>query len=304
MSGVTGFRAIDTTYIGTDKIWALGRAACAQGTCLTLMRTTDSGITWRRVSVPAVGATSIRFANPQTGFIFGGDVLERTTDGGAHWSPESGGAEALETLDSTVIKVSRDNVACSASCLYNVSYAQLGSSGWTQSTVPFIRGYSVQLMRTHGVSYLIVRTSNPASAEQQGQLYQSTDGGAFWRRSSGCPNLIGGSVASDGTLDLLCGADILVDAHTPSAHRIPQPTGTSATITAVDAHTLIVVADRLLRLTGGVQLATALDQTPVGDLGPPGFQNGQVGRWINDDGRSLWTTTDGGATWSGAAFSR
>ena len=304
MGGVTGFRAIDTTYIGTDKIWALGRAACAQGLCLTLVRTTDSGSTWRRVPVPTVAATSIRFANPQTGFIFGRNVLESTTDGGAHWTPEAGGAEALETLDGTVIKVSQANVACSGSCLYNVNYQQLGSSGWMQSTVPFIRGYSVQLMRTHGASYLVVRTSNPASAEQQGQLYQSTDGGASWRRSSACTNLIGGSVASDGTLDLLCGTDILVDAHTPSAHRIPQPTGTSATITAVDAHTLIVVADRLFRLTGGAQLATALDQPPVGDLGPPGFQNGQVGRWINDNGHSIWTTTDGGATWRGAAFSR
>ena len=304
MGGITGFRAIDTTYIGTDKIWALGRAACSQGSCLTLMRTTDSGSTWHAVPVPAVAATSIRFANPQTGFIFGRDVLESTTDGGAHWSPESGGAEALETLDGTVIKVSRDSVACSSLCLYNVSYAHLGSSGWTQSTVPFIRGYSVQLMRAHGVSYLLVRTSNPASAQQQGQLYQSTDGGASWRRSSACTNLIGGSVASDGTLDLLCGADILVDAHTPSAHRVPQPTGISATIAAVDKHTLIVVADRLFRLTGGVQLTTALDQAPVGDLGPPGFQNGQVGRWINENGHTIWTTTDGGATWSGAAFSR
>ncbi len=305
MGGVTGFRAIDATYIGTNKIWALGRAACGQGSCLTLVHTTDSGSTWHSVPVPAVAATSVRFANPQTGFLFGRDVLDTTTDGGANWTPESGGADALETLDGTVIKVSRQNAACAAQCLFNVSYADLGSSAWMQSTVPFLRGYSVQLMRTHNASYLIVRTSNPASAEQQGQLYQSTDGGASWRRSSGCTNLIGGSVASDGTLDLLCGADILVDAHTPSAHRVPQPTGSSATIAAVDAHTLILVADRLFRSTdGGVQLSTALDQAPVGDLGPPGFQNGQVGRWINNDGHTIWTTTDGGATWNGAAFSR
>ena len=304
MGGVTGFRAIDATYVGTDQIWALGHADCRQGRCLTLVHTTDSGKTWKPVPVPAVAATSVRFADPSTGFLFGRNVLERTTDGGTHWTPEPGGADAIETLDQTVIRVSRDNAACAGSCPYNVSYAHLGSSSWMQSTVPFIRGYSVQLMRATGVSYLLVRTSNPASVGHQGQLYRSSDGGASWHRSPACTNLIGGSLAADGTLDLICGNQILVDAHTPTAQYVEQPTGSSATVTAVDAHSLIVVADRLYSSTAGGYLRTALDRAVVDDLGPPGFQNTRVGRWLDDGGRTIWTTTDGGVSWTGAAFSR
>ncbi len=305
MGGVRGFRAADTTYVGTDRIWALGHAACGQGTCLAMVHSADSGHTWQRVPIPSVAATSVRFANAQTGFLFGPQVLERTSDGGAHWTPDAGGADALETLNDTVIKVSSSGQSCNGSCQFHVSYAPLGTSTWTDSTIAPIRGYSVQLLRANGISYLLVRTTDPVLPEAQGQLYRSSDGGASWHRSRACTHLRSAALSADGTLDLLCDKSILVDADTDSAHSVPQSLGQSAGIAAVDAHTIILVGDTLYRSTdGGVVFNTVLDRTTLGNLGPPGFQNDKVGRWLDDGGRTLWTTTDAGAHWTGAAFSR
>ena len=41
----------------------------------------------------------IRFATDQIGYAFGPHALLMTTDGGLDWTPQSGGADALETLN-------------------------------------------------------------------------------------------------------------------------------------------------------------------------------------------------------------
>lgn len=94
------FRTWSVSNGGNRTVYALGSAECREGICPTLVRSPDDGTSWKAVHtftgtdtsslqgavVPSVqpnGALSqVRFADPQVGYVFGGD-LHLTKDRGA-----------------------------------------------------------------------------------------------------------------------------------------------------------------------------------------------------------------------------
>ena len=81
----------------------------------------------------------------------------------------------------------------------------------------------------------------------------------------------------------------------------PPPGSGSGPATSATS-TLLVSTD------GGVEWSTAATDQVNLELGAPlgvslwlGFEDATTGRWVGDD-QTIWTTTDGGETWTAQAF--
>jgi photosystem II stability/assembly factor-like uncharacterized protein len=335
--GLRHFGALDLTFVSPSDGWILGSAECVTvpgTTCAAMVRTTDGGRTWRSlrqppadVPLPACADPCIdhlRFANTSIGYAFGPSALFMTTDGGASWHAQPGGASALETLAGNVIRVS---TACNPGCPYTVQTALLGSTSWHPASLP-----GAQAANNSGVS--LTRTGNRAFIDIYGHvtggagnatsvLYSSVDNGASWaRRGEPCPQ-VGNEVdstalasASDGSVTVLC---------TPRGGTSPQFTSTStdagatfhpgtvgalgsAPVTAIGAASgsvlLVANGDAYRSTDSGASFARlgANGGSTPGDAIWFGFETDTVGRAVSEGGSTIWTTLDAGLTWSRFTF--
>ncbi|WP_406830466.1 hypothetical protein ABEG17_15925 [Pedococcus sp. KACC 23699] len=134
----SGFGLASMTNAGGGHLFALGSGSCATGDCTAVAASDDDGRTWStRASFtdlttrgPLVTPADphqlvgIRFATPQIGYVFGGEV-RRTTDGGRSWRPVAVGGRtvlSLETDGTTVWMVT------AARCAHRGTAATLGCS--------------------------------------------------------------------------------------------------------------------------------------------------------------------------------
>jgi photosystem II stability/assembly factor-like uncharacterized protein len=344
------FKVADLTFVCTKDGWALGTAQCLSGTgsnCSAILRTTDGGAHWVGIPTPpnvTVGSCQqgiaclehLRFADSMVGYAFGPDALYLTTDGGASWQLQPGGAQALETLDGNVIRITSQG-ACAPGCTFGVQTAAIGSSAWTTVTLPGPRSQSdaVTLARSGHQAYL-AEYGNPAGGAggAQAVLFTSADDGASWvNRDEPCPQL--GAAASpspevdstalttapDGSLTLLCaprGAQTgqFAITSTDGGVSFSAPSATVGSglqlVGAASASILFVAGAQLYRSTDGGaswRPAAGVSGTPPGiaagasGLGFLGFETAQVGRWVSADLSTIWTTTDAGASWTRYTFS-
>ncbi|HEX5466783.1 MAG TPA: hypothetical protein VFW92_08945, partial [Candidatus Limnocylindrales bacterium] len=73
---------IDLQLVGDEEAWALSLASEAPAAPQQLLHTTDGGLTWRQALPGPIRA--VCFADAQRGWAIG-SMVQRTTDGGAHW---------------------------------------------------------------------------------------------------------------------------------------------------------------------------------------------------------------------------
>jgi photosystem II stability/assembly factor-like uncharacterized protein len=341
-----GFTAQDFTFVSNDHGWLLGTAPCSSPPCTSITRTTDGGRTW--VGIPAPRADlepngqngcdadqpcvrGIRFANDGVGYAYGSTALYLTTDGGAHWSRQSGQADAIEIVNGTALRVSHDMPGCPPGCGYQVSTAPVGATSWRTVTAPgAVTGNAAQLLRVGHRAFLTVYR-NPAggAGNAQATLLASGDDGQHWTTRPDPCGEPGGkeadsrqmAVAPDGSLTVLCQVredqTVFVVTSTDGGatfgqhHPVPGGSGAGA-VGAASARTLVVAAGgTLYRSADGGASWTSVAAAPVPSPGGPGgsggspvigFQDGRTGRWV-PGGRTVLTTTDGAASWTAHTFS-
>lgn len=298
---------LDLTFVGTNDGWALVSGP-------KLYRTTD-GTHWHALGSSGLGAgvDHLRFADDQVGYAFGHTALYLTTDGGRTWHKQSGGADALETLNGNVIRVYN---ACLPGCPYQVQTAALGSSAWHKTAglagVDMTSG--AELARAGSYSYLVVFGHTAGGAQHAtSALWVSSDNGAHWtNRGESCPQVSGEvdttriTTAADGSITALCtprqqsqGWQFVTTSpaggmhFTPGAEKALGAAQVSA-LAAASANTVLVSSDLTYRSTdGGRHFA----KTAVGPASWLGFESTTVGRAVTGD-RTVWTTRDAGQTWT------
>ncbi|WP_375497010.1 hypothetical protein [uncultured Jatrophihabitans sp.] len=318
-------RIVDLTFTSADSGWALASADCLSGSgrCTALLRSTD-GTTWAgRADTPfdvsGVSAgcppdkcvTDIRFATDSVGYAYGPNALFMTRDGAVHWTQLAGGADALETLNGNVIRLSlrRDVIS--------VSTAAIGSPLWTVRTLsgPGSLLTAAVLVRTREAAY-IVGLDNPAKPSAS-QLFTSGDDGDNWtNRGVPCPSgagvisSTGVAAASNDLVALVCtptsgGRPALV-LGTPTGslsvdRLLPAAAQAAPFVAAVSRTTFIAGGTTLYRTTdsGASWTADASVDISAG-ITFAGFETTTVGRLVTDGGRTIWTTRDAGATWTRA----
>jgi hypothetical protein len=338
---LTQFQAIDVTFVGPSDGWALGTAACLSDPstrCAAIAHTADGGTSWQSMKQPA-GADvpgsrgcrercidSIRFATDRIGYAFGPAALYMTTDGGASWVQQPGGADALETLDGNVIRVSAGNGCSPPGCTYAVQTALIGSDHWrTGSLGAYSAGMStgVALDRTGHSAYLEVFGHPTGGASNAtSTLYTSTDDGQSWtNRGEPCPYLGAGhendsvaiAAAADGSVTVDCavrGSPFATTVTSTDGGRnfvSPPRPGTLAPAAAIGAasRTVLLVANgaKLFRSDDAGDSWTAVLDLDVGaGASWIGFESTTTGRVLSASGGTIWTTHDAGVTWTPQTF--
>jgi photosystem II stability/assembly factor-like uncharacterized protein len=340
------FQVADLTFVSADDGWALGTAECFKTPgqrCPALLRTDDGGQHWASVPNPPANLSingdcadpcvaHIRFASKLIGYAYGPRALFLTTDGGATWMTQNGGADALETLAGNVVRVTTEGGCQPPGCTYRVLTAPNGSGQWHQADAPSAKlsGDGVVLGRTGDAAFLEILQHPAGGGEsQQPTLLTSTDGGHKWTdRGTPCPQNPGptGEVdsdlmatAADGSVTLLCtprladsaGRPFTVTSTDGGAGYRPggrQSLGSAriSALGAASASVLLVSSDDTYRSDDGGQTWRRLDANAGSGPGAVswfGFESATVGRAISSDGRTVWTTPDAGKTWSAHKFS-
>jgi photosystem II stability/assembly factor-like uncharacterized protein len=330
-SPLHGIKIIDLTFVGDNRGFALASAQCVGGSgrCTALLQTTD-GTHWAsmpstpfNVADDTAGCSSrcvqnIRFANPQVGYVYGPDAFLMTTDGGASWQLQSGGAILLESLDSNVIRVTSSGTGCPSWCNVKVETSAIGSTTWTPATVPGSAnlGNGVDLVRSTGNDAYLLFTGHVSGGSQSAlsNLVRSTDNGRTWiGAGEPCPQQGGevDSVAIAGgggqLVSVLCrgrqapepafvatssdaGANFAAQAGT-------VPPATADLLTGDPTTVLVTAGNGLSRSTNGGRTWQRV-QGVSGRIAFVGFESPQVGRAVSSDGNTIWTTRDGGDNWT------
>lgn len=323
---IADFRASDLSWVGTDDGYALGTGDCLSGAgrCTALVHTSD-GTTWVGVhgTTPfnidtGTGCTTrcvsgIRFADDRVGYVFGRNTLLMTTDGGASWQLQSGGASALEVADGVVLRIESDNTQ-------RLLRSAVGSTVWQSVTLPTQGGVTpqpVQLVRSG--RHVLVSSGLP------NYLSYSGDDGATWQaRGAICTGSAASSLAvgPDGSAAWLCDplqsgvAPEVMLYRSPDGGRtsgsVPLATGgryvselaipsAAATLVALDYGAKV---PGLYRVTsaGVAQVAGGTGTAVNGQASFLGCESTTVCRWVPSDGSGLYTSRDGGASWQRTRF--
>jgi photosystem II stability/assembly factor-like uncharacterized protein len=269
----------------------------------------------------------MRFASDKIGYVFGPDALLMTLDGGKSWQVEQGGAVALETLDGNVIRV-EESAGCPPGCAYTVQRAPIGSTHWTSVpiSVPVQDSDGVQLSRNGSDAYLLFTAHTDGGAESaHSTLFTSTDDGASWfnhgepcQQSTGETDAVGVLGVNDDAIVVACqprqqrtgvhatvGYGQVVEEKHYESRGLPS---VPITLLGAGAEQNICVEAGTLYCSqnyGGTFSKTQGSHGGPGTVSFIGFEDATDGHALEIDKSAangavsnLWTTTDGGKTWS------
>jgi photosystem II stability/assembly factor-like uncharacterized protein len=250
---------------------------------------------------PCVG--NVRFVNDNVGYAFGPNALFMTSDGGGTWTRQNGlGALALESANGKVMRVftSRGQL--------KVATADNGSPNWHDQVLGSAAGLGGHVQLT-----LNYEPKDPRAYLLAGStVYRSDDNGASWHPVVRPCAVNGIRAISAGPADrvaVLCHDPVgsfpelsttAGDGWTPKPWVVPAGMGK---LFVGDAQGTLAVGGRsgLATSTDGGRSWKPSKAIPEG-VGFLGFENAKVGRAVSADGRTIWTTSNGGRSWSSTVF--
>ena len=335
------------TNAGGKHLFGLGKATCPKGACTAVIGSDDDGATWTTrasfttLTSPGPLATpaapnqlvGIRFADPETGFVYGSATM-RTVDGGRSWKPMDVGGRtvlSLETDGSTVWMVT------AAKCQRADSGSARGCSGLDVRSLDVTASAPQQTQSLKvsqpvesawlsmdgadayvSVSYLDQTTHTPPRRVSgkpmtlvRPQGCQEAGGLWVWgtaNRKGGLVAVcqIGDAHASYGVATSTDRGATWSDARIARGLGSTQPTG--VWLTAVDLDRFVAVSQGLptsalspAALPPSWPAATAAGPGPVRrprPAAPPSGSERPEGAWSTPSavGRSYWVSHDSGAT--------
>ena len=258
----------------------------------SILRTTDAGATWTRISSgTAARLSGVSFADANTGIAVGdqGAIL-RTVDGGSTWTPQPSGTTNV---------------------LWGVSFTDAGTGTvvgdagtilrTTDGGATWSRQSSGTADRLNGVSFTSANTGTIVGAN--GTILRTVDGGVTWKpQSSGTRNwLYGVSFISANTGFVVGDGGVILRTTNGGATWTPQSSGFLGSLFAIsfaDASTGIAVGARgaVLRITDGGATWTQDSSGTTSALFAVASTDAGARTAVGDQGTIL-RTTDRGDTW-------
>jgi photosystem II stability/assembly factor-like uncharacterized protein len=334
------FQVLDLSWTGLNQGWALASYSCSLSECVELLTTAD-GLHWTLAGkVPAKArcwlgtpcVSKIRFVNSQVGYAFKPDLM-MTRDGGRSWKDLAGKTYALETAFGNVVRITAPNERCFPMCPLTVEKSSAGATSWRTAlaTLPGPADFA-SMQRNDDRIYAALAGNTAGGGHYVSPISTSSDGGAHWTRiADRCDwegsMFVGMSAAPFGHLVVQClirarpgpASLLFVSRDSGATWKGPYPWSNS-----VDAYegNGIAVSSRgvIVRVSGArwhsfqfgdavIEVSTDHGRTWLkkADLGVAptgtiwvGFENGLTGR--AKVANLLWTTTDGGLSWTRAAI--
>ncbi len=317
---------IDADTIDGSNGWALlGQCPASQGPadiCQYWIESThDGGATWtnpvKLATFPLTDGDAprhIHFANASDGFAYGNGVAFATRDGGAHWSRLFAGATGIVAIDGRgPVWAVEYPCAKGTQCPYGVLVSADGGQTWTAAAA-LPSGFAPRVAVAFGSAGLLL------SSYGVGDMAVTRDLGRTWTvLAGGCvADAISNTVATPDGKEIwqYCGEPPAVQSTAGRADFlfVSEDGGTNwhrATSPGIPTVGAVLVAPR----PGTALLVTSTEQmvssqllisrdsgstwTAVASAGE--FSSvmlaGSVG-WAVDNRYAVWTSTDGGLTWS------
>ena len=303
------FRANSVTWVSAQRGWVLGAAKCGTNTCSDVIGTSDGGKTWQligTVKAPLAntgkgtpGVTTIRFATPAVGWIFGvGRFLFRTGDGGKTWArvPVPGGAKQVLDLAASATQTYAITSVCTlgkALCPNPLSFWRIATraSTWTRIPLNLPRNNAADVAVLGKTVYVVDPQLDFGAPDK---FYASTDGVHFAARPAPCDHtqdieLIQAVPMSATRVALLCDGN-------PGFSKAVKTVYTSANTGKTDTF-------RGMMGLFGIQAELAASRS--GNLAVASESDGSF-IYINDTHKKAWTMVegigDGGAGWSDISY--
>jgi photosystem II stability/assembly factor-like uncharacterized protein len=302
------FHAQSQSWTSPDDGWLMGSVPCAQGSCTTVVRTTDGGMTWKTLGTlgapltleDATGVTEVVFADNLHGWAFG-PALWATNDGGATWqqqaSPAGSGLPVMALAgDATAAYVAVSACPFGQGLTNCKSRATLwrttpGAGTWTQVSVKLPVAIEATLAVHGTVAYLGI--PGIATATSTDAFVATVDGQGWSTRPTPCSAADGEYLSgiapwSDTNVALLCQSDI---GFGKAEKRVVRSSDTALTTSSAGTLPLYGIISHL---------AAAPDGTLV-------VSSYSIGSWIyRNAGGETWTTSedlgDGGLGWNDVTF--
>ena len=272
----------------------------------------------------------------------GASTSAYTVDGGGHWSVEVGPAVvALEPDQGDVLRVVADS-PCEKTCTFHLQRGDAGSADWGPVDTPATSGSSVRLVRAGTDVYLVTyQNPTGGEQDSQPDYAVSHDSGSTWTAGRDpCLTLPrpqdGGEIDTaqitavpGGILTVVCrprgDGDAAVLRSTDSGQTFTTVTSGSRVddllagtgLAQLDATTLITVGSGV-EGTGPREISLSTDGgatfTPVQEVPPipstqervsdgyAGAQDEHTARVVPVGVSTVFTTRDGGRTWTSHAF--
>ncbi|HTU74497.1 MAG TPA: hypothetical protein VMG38_13360 [Trebonia sp.] len=235
------FEPTSVTFVSSNAGWAIGQAGtpghCANSVptiCTSIVRTTDSGQTWRGIPAPSTNqVTGIRFLDGVNGWAYGPDLWS-THDGGSTWTQLSTGGQQVIDLETA----GREAFALFANCStatggsgqdctsYSLKATAATSDDWVDvgpatSDLPDARGAAPTLVLSGSTGWLL---------GADGTIYSGPLTGA-WTKLGDAPCPATPSQSSLG--GALLGYDTYTSKFVAACTTVPQSTAQQATQKAV-----------------------------------------------------------------------
>ncbi len=276
--------------------------------------------------------SSLRFGDALHGYAFGNGPLLTTSDGGQHWTDVPGpSTTSLEPSGGDLLRVVTGQPGCPPGCTFSVQRANTLTGPWATVSAPPLDGVRTLLLRSRDEAYVLA-FGNPAggSGSARAAVIASADRGRTWTaRTDPCSpaaqdsptesDAVSAAIGPDGSLAVLCqarlsGGPVTVrvshDSGATYGAVSTLPGGVRGQQIAVSSSALVAQVEtagrsRLLRSTDDGRTWSQVASASAGPgSGFLAFSSGSLGRWLPVGSQTVWTTNDGGATWTSHTFRR
>lgn len=259
------------------------------------LKTVDAGVTWTRIADPAGGPwTGIRFTHPDTGWVWQGDSLSETRDGGETWQGRS--FRSVRTMQAVHMRSPR--LAFASGTMGQVLRTQDGQR-WAES-FPILSPLDLQAVH-------FPRPDTGYAAGMAGEFLRTTDGGRRWEDLASGPGRFAnfqGLHFQSALQGCVVGGDSgSIQRTVDGGATWTRPSGGSdgflAAVHFPDAATGFAVgaAGAAIKTTDGGANWVPLSTGSTRNLRSVHFPEARTGYAAGDSG-TLLKTVDGGAQWT------